>query len=191
MKNSKKLLSKNAQYIVVCSLIVGLLAMFFTSMLWISDDRENKTHNYDITLQLTNAWDVKVSDAIYDPNALTLTVSYFAKEKQQGKAAEPYISKVTLGNSTAEQLNFETKAHTENPDFGRQIVITGVPAKWYYLRIYISSRQNDTQKPPSLDEFGNTITYPVDEGETATIFVSIDGRSIEWLPLIVPETSVN
>ena len=72
----KKLLSKNGQYIVACTIIIGIFVFFFSSRAWIADDRERKDYQYDETLTLNNSWLVKVSKADYNHRITSYNVCY-------------------------------------------------------------------------------------------------------------------
>ncbi len=184
MKNTKlnkKLLSKNARYVFVCLLIIALLVFFFSSRAWIGDDRKNQTYNYDRTLTMSNSWYAKINNAVYDSTTKTLTVDFYTKERMEGQAERPVVSYVTLGNSQGPRLDFELLDQPSNI-FGSTIIIHNVSSDWYYIRIYLSCKRVDTQKEPTIDEFGNTVTYPVVTGKKDTAFVAIDHRTALWKP---------
>ena len=128
---------------------------------------------------------MKVSNAVYDPTTQTLMLDYYEKEKNGNKTELPQLARVTLGNSTGKTLRYERSPLESNPDFGSRLTIYNVPSDWYYVRVYVSVKKLDTQKAPTLDEFGNTITYPMDIGKTSTYYMGVDHRDAEIQPSVI------
>lgn len=180
----------NIQYIVFSVLFTGLLVLFFTSGTWSGDSRKNMSQAYNATFSISEAWEVKFNNAVYDPVTKTLSLDYFEKEKAPDRSEPPIISRVTLGDSTGKNLTFKRDVLAANTAFGSRLTILNVPEDWYFVRVYVSVKKLDSQKAPTLDEFGNTITYPVETGKTETKFMGVDYRSAAIIPSIttVPAT---
>lgn len=186
-----KLLSKNARYIFVCILIIGMLVFFFSSRSWLGDDRDVQNYQYGHTLTMNNSWSVKADNSVYDPNTKTLTINFYTKAKNSNgsiSAEKPIVDYVTLGNSQGPRLNFDLSILPENTEYGQRLTIYNVEKDWFYIRVYISCKKFDKQKETSLDDFGNKIIYPLVEGKKDTTYVSIDYRITKWLPIIEPSS---
>lgn len=162
---------KNITYPVLIGIIILSLAFFFTTRLWMPDDRKDRTVNYDTVFTVSDVWDIKISDARFENGVLK--VKYFAKPRLD--AVNPPTLKITLENGN-ENLQADIIQMEDNP-FGKEITVHGLPEKWYYVRFTVRCKAlipEHTDAP--LDQFGNEIERPVKEGKDETRWVQIDYR---------------
>lgn len=155
-----------------------MLVLFFTSYIWIGDDRKLMDDGYNQTMNL-NSWEIKVSGAKYHKENSTLTLSFFKKEKTIGQSSTPTLDKITLGNLSGEVLEFTTQANATN-EYGTDITVYDVPSDFYYIRLYISSTTFDVEVPDTIDEFGNVISYPIKKGKKKEIWINVDYRCADF-----------
>lgn len=174
--NSDMLQPRYRLFIFLPIFTILLGAFFFTSKILLADDRKVMDTAYDEILKLGNTWEVKITDAIYDEEANTLSFSFYSLESIKEKSTPPTLS-VRLGKSRKE-IPYTSLPMVGNA-LGKTIKIENLPKNWYFLRILISTSSLavvDTQ--PQYDVFGNLLDTKEAQSTETIVMVEIDYRNV-------------
>lgn len=168
---------RNTLYVVFPIIVLVAGVLFFTSRLWIGDDRAIKDLGYDTTARIAGAWEYKVTDALYDPESEELSFSLYLKEAVPEHALRPTFT-VSLGTSRAE-LAYSTEAMSGN-EYGARVTVGDVPKNWYFVRVYLTSETLTAKQEATVDSFGNVIEPEEVKLDPVLQMVEIDYRIADW-----------
>lgn len=182
--------SANKQYVIWSVVIVLCFVFFFTTKLWMGDDRTMRNTNYD-ELFTAGDWSLHVGKAYYDKAGNTLTCSVYQRAVRV--SPKPYHIAVYLGRmSLNKKLQYTLEKRMDDPNM-RTLRIKNVPTNYYYLTLEftaqssimdefnnISSTDNSTYEDDNED-FGNTNTVQKQEPDVKDI--QIDYRTAKTAKL--------
>lgn len=168
--------SKNYIYLILAGAALTLSLFFFSSRLWMGDDREEKDMNYGTSISVAGVWDIKVTNARYDKEKRLLEAEYYSKARF-GSSAEPPEIKAVLSKAVTEPIYIKVTDMPDNPN-GQYIQISNMPESWYYIKLQFTAKRpaGETQEPVT-DKFGALQTKADVQNETEeTRTVQIDYR---------------
>ncbi len=168
--------SKNYIYLILAGAALTLSLFFFSSRLWMGDDREEKDMNYGTSISVAGVWDIKVTNARYDKEKRLLEAEYYSKARF-GRSAEPPEIKAVLSKAVTEPIYIKVTDMPDNPN-GQYIQISNMPESWYYIKLQFTAKRpaGGTQEPIT-DKFGALQTKADVQNETEeTRTVQIDYR---------------
>lgn len=168
--------SKNYIYFVLTGIALMLSLFFFSSRIWMGDDRAEKDMNYGQSVSVAGVWDIKVTNARYDKEKRLLELEYYSKIRNGSTSAPPEIRAV-LSKAVSEPVYLKIVDMLDNPN-GQYIQISNMPESWYYIKLqFTAERSAGETREPVTDKFGALQTQPdiqSDRKETRT--VQIDYR---------------
>lgn len=177
--------SKNHIYVAVLAVMVIGFTFFFSTKLWLPDDRIKQNSNYNAVLTVGN-WMIKITDAKYDPATKILRCTVY--QKTITSDSPPY--KLAVYNEDSDDGNVlkSTLQEQKNQPNTRLLEIKNVPADFYYLTVVISaSTSSGSASTAVLDEFGQP------ESSSVSSVISEDKRKvmIDYRVVQKPEKAVS
>lgn len=139
-RKGEKMKSKNYIYITIIILFLLVTVIFFSSRLWLPDDRAKKTENYD-EIKTAGMYSFRISNAVLDTstNNLTLDLYYMSMEPDK----EPVTFLVYLDGNKNKELSWTT---TQKDSTNLTISIPKIQAGFYYVTV--EARTLDKEKAP-------------------------------------------
>lgn len=175
--------SQNRKYFWMLAGILLFFGVFLTSKSWMPDARTVASQNYDQVVTL-GSWQLKVTDAVYDPETKILTFSLYERASGEG-LSEPSLSIYNgIKRDTKQPLKYVAQAFqtaqtgTDGAILsGRTITIYDVPKSYWYVSVNLEVEGAKTVTK-STDIFGQEITESGGEtaNETQTAVIQIDYR---------------
>jgi hypothetical protein len=174
--------SGNKKYVLIAAGFILFFGVFLTSKAWMPDDRALRADSYD-EIVLINNWQLKVTNAAYDPKTETMTFDLF-RRAPDAKLNEPEMELYNGRKSTAkEPLEFElTPRKLESSDPGAAVfdaftvTVPGVPESYWYVSVNFECEENRAPAEPGKDVWGQTVSVASIEPEILTAAVQIDFR---------------
>jgi len=169
--------SGNKIYIILLTAMAICFTFFFTTKLWLPDDRATQNQYYDELFSIGD-WNIHVGSAQYDKAKNTLTCKIYKKGVTDDPKA--YAIGVFLGNSTLQKkLSYTLTASKDNPNYV-ELIIKNVPSDYYYVTVKFTAQESltDVYTSSSDDSYGddNTDNTSGAVSETCTKDVRIDYR---------------
>lgn len=165
----------NALYTAILLILVVFFTFFFSSKLWMGDDRSNKSMNFNSTILLSNAWEVKITDGVYDAEKGVLEVQYFAKRRLNSGVEAPTL-RITL-EGTKQPLEALITDMDDN-EYGKWIQVQNVPRDYYYLRFTLTCKTEEKKLVSTVDQFGHESSQEVKGTKEDVRWVQVDYRSV-------------
>lgn len=171
--------SKNKTYAILLTVIVAGLLFFFSTTLWMPDDRIRQNDNYAQTFTV-GEWLLRVDNAKYNKTNNIINCRLL----QRGNIAEPVAFDVTayLGNPANKKvLPCTVMSLPDDPDT-EVVKIKKVPNDYYYVSLVFTARSDfSTASQDSMDAFESSSTASSSSseanGDIQTKTVKIDYRA--------------
>ena len=132
--------SKNYIYITILVLFLLVTTVFFSSRLWLPDDRAKKTKNYD-EIKTVGMYSLRISNAVLDTSTNNLTLDLYYMSTEPDKAPVSFLIYMD-GNKNKELVWTKTEKDSTN----LTISIPKIPAGFYYVTV--EARTLDKEKTP-------------------------------------------
>ncbi|MEI8201271.1 MAG: hypothetical protein WCG21_14525 [Eubacteriales bacterium] len=135
--------SKNYIYITIIVLFLLVTVVFFSSRLWLLDDRAKKTENYD-EIKTAGTYSFRISNAVLDTSTNTLTLDLYYMSMEPDK--DPVTFLVYTDGNKNKELAWTT---TEKDSTNLTISIPQIPDGFYYVTVEARTLDKE-RKPVSL-----------------------------------------
>jgi len=135
--------SKNYIYITIIVLFLLVTTVFFSSRIWLPDDRAKKTENYD-EIKTAGTYSFRISNAVLDTstNMLTLDLYYMSVEPDK----DPVTFLIYMDGNKNKELVWTT---TEKDSTNLTVSIPKIPDDFYYMTVEARTLDKE-RKPVSL-----------------------------------------
>lgn len=157
--------SSNRTYVILLTVLVAGVLFFFSTTMWMPDDRIKEKDNYGETITV-GTWLLRVDNAKYDKDSKTMTCRLL----QRGTLDNPKPYQVTayLGYSGDKKVLPCTIEKKENDPEMVSVKIKNVPPDYYYISLAISARS----------DFSTAAANPTDEFESAASSSSASSAAV-------------
>jgi len=145
--------SKNYIYITILVLFLLVTVIFFSSRMWLPDDRVKKTENYD-EIKTAGTYSFRISNAVLDTSTNTMTLDLYYLSMEPDK--DPVTFLIYMDGNKNKELAWTT---TVKDSTNLTISIPQIQAGFYYV----------TVEARTLDK----------EKKSVSLITSIDYRSIK------------
>lgn len=166
-------------YLRLLIVIVAGFVFFFSTKLWLPDDRDKQSIYYNEVLQ-EGDWMVRFQDAEYDPASQKMRVEILQKALYSDP--QNYKLKVYKGNVQAKvALPFELEQEQDNPNVC-WLEISKIPKDYYYISIVFTTQSQEYPADTSSSadsQSGVTDNDIFASGATTTSAVSTDTKTIK------------
>ena len=132
--------SKNYIYITILVLFLLVTTVFFSSRMWLPDDRVKKTENYD-EIKTAGTYSFRISNAVLDTSTNTLTLDLYYMSMEPDKDTVTFFIYMD-GNKNKELCSTTTEKDSTN----LTISIPKIPDSFYYVTV--EARTLDKEKKP-------------------------------------------
>ena len=135
--------SKNYIYITIIVLFLLVTVVFFSSRMWLPDDRVKKTENYD-EIKAVGTYSFRFSNAVMDTSTGTLTVDLYYMSIEPDK--DPVTFLIYMDGDKNKELVWTT---TEKDSTNMTITIPKILNGFYYVTVEARTLDKD-KRPVSL-----------------------------------------
>ena len=135
--------SKNYIYITILVLFLLVTMVFFSSRMWLQDDRVKKTENYD-EIKTAGTYSFRISNAVLDTSTNTLTLDLYYMSMEPDK--DPVTFLVYTDGNKNKELAWTT---SEKDSTNLTISIPKIPDGFYYVTVEARTLDKE-RKPVSL-----------------------------------------
>ena len=167
------MVSKNKYYAILVVVMSLCLVFFFSSKLWMGDDRVIRNTNYNQLIDVAG-WQINLGDAQYSAAAKEMQVKLYKMTMQE--SINEMDIEVFLGRqSLKKELEYEISPTDKEDVF--LITVKNISPDYYYLSFVFSvepTPEITDDEPLETDVFGNPIKS--EETETQTRTVQVDYR---------------
>lgn len=132
--------SGNKLYIILTVILIGCTVFFFSTKLWLPDDRIKEDQNYNQLITVGD-WDIQIGNADYSSSSQKMSLLFY--KKSSAESPEPYTMCAYLGSpDDGKKLRYNLEKQPDNPNYC-MLYIYDIPAGYYYVTVEITAAESD------------------------------------------------
>jgi hypothetical protein len=158
IEGSWNMKSGNKTYVILMVVVLIGFSFFFTTKLWLPDDRVKQNGNYDQIMNVGD-WTFEVGGTTkYDAANKILLIEIYKRSIENNP--KPYHISVFNGNAKQkDSLSYSLTQRKNDPDTC-WLEVKNVPVDYYYISVVVTANSSLNVAAPETNEAGSDFAQP-------------------------------